>query len=206
MRPVGKPLSVPRGLGPPAGLLGLLLTGCVALPPGGEAGLAPTPRLDPPAAATRLPASAAGFQHRGTVRPLPAPGNGVEVAYASQGRVAAGAVVQMLQPAGPPIPDGVTDPATQAALDTVLRETAQQQGPHRRLHETGRFTLPAAGPALLRCAALEGRYGRVPVDGMACAGAVSGLILQLRLTMPRQTPPVADARAFATEVATALRR
>jgi hypothetical protein len=186
--------------------LGLLALGLLAAceTPGGGVATGPVPRADAPAAlAERLPASAAGFQ-RGATVPVTQPQQGTEVNYATEGRRAA-AFVQVLRPAGAaPTADGPGDPEAQAEFQRWVAESARGQGPARRLSVASEFNEPPSSP-LMRCAAMEGTYGRQPVQSLVCVGAAGGQILRIRASMPRHTPPVADPRAFVREVSAALR-
>ncbi|MCX8132682.1 MAG: hypothetical protein N3D18_01815 [Roseococcus sp.] len=161
------------------------------------------PRAAGPAAlAERLPASAAGFQ-RGATVPVGQPRQGTEVNYATEGRRAA-AFVQVLRPEGPAPADGPLEAEAQAEFQRWVTESARGQGPARRLSVAAEFQEPPSAP-LLRCAAMEGSYGRQPVQSLVCVGAAGGQILRIRASMPRHTPPVADPRAFVREIAAALR-
>lgn len=197
----GRPASFPR-----AALAGLALFSLVACESAHQGGVAsgPVPRADAPAAlANRLPASAAGFQ-RGATVPVTQPQSGTEVNYATEGRRAA-AFVQVLRPAGaPPASDGPNDPEAQSEFQRWVAESARGQGPARRLSVASEFNEPPSSP-LMRCAAMEGTYGRQPVQSLVCVGAAGGQILRIRASMPRHTPPVADPRAFVREISAALR-
>lgn len=162
---------------------------------------APVARM-PQDLAARLPEIAAGFQ-RGATLPLPQREGGQEVAYATRGRIAAGAIIE-IHPAAGPVPDGAASPAIAAALAEMLAEAQRAPG-HRQQRETGRLTLPEAGPPGLACAETTGLYGRERVQGLLCAGALEGRVLRLRVTMPRREPPPADPRAFAAAILRALR-
>jgi hypothetical protein len=201
MSRTGRPARIPR-----AALAGLALFSLVACEAGRDASVAtgPVPRADAPAAlANRLPASAAGFQ-RGATVPVTQPQSGTEVNYATEGRRAA-AFVQVLAPvAATPPNDGPNDPEAQSEFQRWVAESARGQGPARRLSVASEFHEPPSAP-LMRCAAMEGTYGRQPVQSLVCVGAAGGHMLRIRASMPRHTPPVADPRAFVREVAAALR-
>ena len=150
--------------------------------------------------ARRLPAQAAGFQ-RGATAPVQQPARGVEVAYSTDGRSAAG-FVQVLGAPGP-LPDGVQSEAVQAEYRRWLAETARGAA-SRRLRVASESLQPAQSP-LFRCAEMEGTYGRQPVQSVLCVGAAGGKLLRVRVSMPRQDPPVADSRAFVRDITAALR-
>jgi len=177
-----------------AALAGMLaLGGCV---PSADA---PAPR-SPAELAARLPDLAAGFQ-RGATLPRP---DGVEVAYATRGRTAAGAIVELYRPSAGPVPAGADSPAAAAALAEVLEEVLRAPG-HRQQREVARLALPEAAPPGLACAETTGTYGRERVQGLACAGGIGGSLLRLRVTMPAREPPPGDPRAFAAAILAALR-
>ncbi len=176
----------------------LLLAGCQV--PAERQSLSPAAPAD---MATRLPEEAAGFQ-RGATTPLPRGEAGREIGYRTPALVAAGATVELYRLPGVTLPEGIGSPDAQAAFDALVQE-ALRPVPPRRMREDGRFTLPAGEQALLRCAETSGSYGRERVQGLVCAGGVGGGLLRLRVAMPRQEPPPADARAFAAAILAALR-
>lgn len=167
-------------------------------------GQAAAPRLDANQAMARLPETAAGLR-RGNVLPVRGLPGAQEAPYNSPaGRVRAAALVR-IAPAGAGVPDGPDSPAAQASLAQQRRELTEGRDHARRLREKARVSLPAGGPAAMNCIELEGTYGRQPVDGLACSGVIGGNMVWLKATMPRHNPPVADAQAFASEIAAALR-
>jgi hypothetical protein len=177
----------------------LALAACATGPQPEEAA-APAPPAD---LVARLPAEAAGFR-RGTLLPLPQRLEGQEVAYATRGRLAAGALIELYRLPEGPVPAGAASPAAAAALTELLQEALRAPG-HRQQRETARLTLPAGGAPGLACAETTGLYGRERVQGLLCAGGVGGGILRLRVTMPQREPAPADPRAFATAILVALR-
>lgn len=190
--------------GIPAALLLTLLAGCTGPQLAGTAAAPPAPRLDATAAAARLPAEAAGF-HRGQSLPLRPPAEGMEVAYATPAARHRAAALVRLSPAGADLPDGPESQPASAAFQGELNQALRGPDRARHLREARRFTLDAAGRPALACAALEGRYGRQPVEALVCAGAVGGNILRLKVSMPSLQPPIADAEAFAGAILAALR-
>jgi hypothetical protein len=151
----------------------------------------------------RLPETAAGFQ-RGATLPLPQRLEGREVAYATRGRIAAGAILELYRVPEGPVPPGAASPAVAAALSDLLDEALHAPG-HRQQRETARLTLPTAADAGLACAETSGVYGRERVQGLLCAGGIGGGLLRLRVTMPQRDPAPADPRAFASAILAALR-
>nr|WP_314073511.1 hypothetical protein [uncultured Roseococcus sp.] len=173
-----------------------------ATPEGGASAPAPVPVVSAPEAlAQRLPSQAAGFQ-RGATVPTSQPLPGVEVAYATPSRTAAGFVQVLRAPSQ--VTDGIGSPAVEAEYQRSIADAARGAGPHRRLQVVREANRPEGG-ALFRCADLEGTYGRQPVQSTICVGAAGGQLLRLRVSMPRRDPAPADARGFLNEIVAALR-
>ena len=153
----------------------LLLAGLAACATeGGEAiTAAPVPVVSAPARlAERLPAQAAAFQ-RGATAPIQQPLPGVEVAYATAGRSAAG-FVQVVRPPSEAPPDGPGSLVVQDEYQRALSEAQRGAGPHRRLRLLRESEQPPGAP-LFRCAELEGTYGRTAVTSMTrCSLASNG--------------------------------
>jgi hypothetical protein len=184
----------------------LLLAACTP-PEAPRTGAAPpAPRLALEQAAARLPTEAAGFR-RGQTLPLRASAQGreagMEVAYATPAARHRAAALVRLNAAGAELPDGPGSTAASAAFNTELGD-ALRGDRARRLQESRRFTLEAAGRPTLSCAALEGSYGRQPVEALVCGGGLGGNVLRLRVSMPSRQPPLADAEAFAQAIIAAL--
>jgi hypothetical protein len=189
--------------------LALLLALAACVPPDGEtvattaAVAPPAPRLSVQVAAQRLPAEAAAFR-RGQTLPARPPATGQEVTYATPAARQRAAAVVKLAPVGADLPDGPASPAATAAFQAELNDAVQGRDRARNLHETRRFPLQVAGSTALTCAALEGSFGRQPVEGLVCAGAVGGNLVRLRVTMPKVASHLADAPAFASAIVAAL--
>ncbi len=185
----------------------LALAGCV--PPDGQgpatagAVAPPAPRLSVQDAASRLPAEAAGFR-RGQTLPARPPATGQEVTYATPTARQRAAAVVKLAPVGDSLPDGGTSPAASAAFQAELNDAVRGSDRARHMQETRRFPLQVAGSATLACAALEGTFGRQPVEGLVCAGGVGGNLVRLRVSMPKVAPSPADAPAFASAIVASL--
>ena len=178
-----------------------LLAACAT--EGGEIAPAAVPVVSAPALlAQRLPAQAGAFR-RGTTSPIERPLPGVEVAYSTSGRSAAG-FVQVVSPADGPPPDGPGSVMVQEEYQRVVAGAQRGAGPHRRLRLVNELDEPPGTP-LFRCAELEGAYGRTPVRSTNCVGAAGGQLLRLRVSMPRRDPPLADPRAFVRDIAAGLR-
>jgi len=186
--------------------LALALLGCEApqqvAPTGAAAPAATPPRAgSAEALAGALPAQAGAFA-RGATVPVRQPMEGLEVNYATPNRRGA-AFVQVVRPAE----GGAQGGAPAVAVSEYARwlaEVSTGARPGRRLTLVQEFAEPA-GPGL-RCAALEGRYGREPVQSTLCVGASGGHVLRLRVSSIRDAVPAAEARSFMTEVAQALPR
>jgi hypothetical protein len=164
---------------------------------------APVPVVSAPAMlAQRLPAQAGAF-NRGATSPIDQPLPGVEVAYATSGRQAAG-FVQVLRPPAQVPPDGPASLVVQEEYQRVLAAAQRGAGPHRRLRVLQESDQPPGAP-LFRCADLEGSYGRTPVNSTSCVGAAGGQLLHMRVSMPRRDTPLADTRAFVRDITAALR-
>lgn len=205
--PIGEAVSVMRHLAIPraATIVALLAAstfmGACASDGTERQAAAPVPIASAPEQlAERLPAQAAGFR-RGATAPVQQPSRGVEVAYSTGGRSAAG-FVQVLGAPGP-LADGVQSEAVQAEYRRWLDETARGAA-SRRLRVASESMQPPQSP-LFRCAEMEGTYGRQPVQSVLCVGAAGGQMLRLRVSMPRRDPPVADFRAFIRDITAALR-
>ncbi len=191
------------------GLAALLLLAACAVPPESpEAGgaiapaSAPAPRLGLTDATSRLPGSVAGFV-RGQSLPARPPATGQEVAYATPASRQRAAAVVKLAPLGEALVDGPSSAQATAAFQAELADAARDRA--RRMHEVRRFNLPATGAPALACAALEGTFGRQPVEALVCAGGVGGNLVRLRVSMPKVSPSLADAPAFASGIVAALR-
>ncbi|MDB5416041.1 MAG: hypothetical protein JWR10_4376 [Rubritepida sp.] len=170
----------------------------VALPP------EPIPvATAPELLARRLPAEAASFR-RGATTPVRQPSPGVEVAYATNGRTAAG-FVQVLRPPGEDaLPDGIESAAAQAEYQRSIAEAVRGAGQHRRLRVIAEVNHPENNP-LFHCAEMEGTYGRQAVQSMTCVGGAGGQLLRIRVSMPQHEPALADPRAFLRDITAALR-
>ncbi len=193
----------PRGsaLGLTLLVAGLALSGCgaprqAAGPEGVPPGAGAPPAGSTEALAATLPANADAFA-RGATVPVRQPMEGLEVNYATPNRRGA-AFVQIVRPAA-----GAAGAAA-AEYSRWLTEASTGARPGRRLRVAEEFNEPG-GPGL-RCAALEGSYGRQPVQTTLCVGATGGHVVRLRVSMMRDTPPAADARAFLGEIARGLPR
>lgn len=173
---------------------------------GGLLGIGACAALDesqrPPleAIAARMPAEIAGFQ-RGEVPQRPNEVLTLDYATPNRGAVA---TVQVYGTGGRAVS---ADPAS-AEIDrevtsAVMEVTEAPQGrTGRRLTERDRFTIADPG---LRCAVMEGAFGRAPVTRHVCVGAAQGRMVKVQVTMATSRTPSADATAFAAEALRAVR-
>jgi hypothetical protein len=72
----------------------------------------------------------------------------------------------------------------------------------RRLSERERITIADPG---LRCAILEGSFGRAPVTRHLCVGGAQGRFVKVQVTMATRPTPSADAGGFAAGALRAVR-
>jgi hypothetical protein len=146
----------------------------------------------------RLPEAIGNFRRGGTTAlSEPAPG-GQEIAYATANRGIAG-FVQVI-----PRTEAVVAESAEDELQRFLRDTLASTAMHRRLRQRATLALPEQQPAL-RCASLDGTYGRQAVESLACTGSFDGQLVRLRLSYIRRDGRMAEARDFASLLATTLR-
>jgi len=157
------------------------------------------------AALRRLPVEAAGFRRGSTSdagNRFP-PGTRL-VDYATPSRTAAAQVFLLDRPLSGQLSGG--DAA--AELDAALRDAAAASPDRtgRSLSETSRHELALPRGTPLRCAVLDGSFGRNPVERHVCAATAAGRVLRVVVTMPDRNPDRAEAAGrFAQAVAAALR-
>ncbi|HYF09627.1 MAG TPA: hypothetical protein VD970_18560 [Acetobacteraceae bacterium] len=200
--PLGAPAAPPpRRIGRLGALMVLaLFAGCAEgeTLPGARPGLA--------SQAARLPAEAAGFQ-RGRVIDYEAqrPGYGVGVDYATPSRAAV-ATVSLYDRGRGSVSSDPNSGDIEGELGVAVQEAMEGAGGRsgRRMTESGRVSVPAEGGAL-RCARMEGSFGRSPVRRLVCVGGAGGRFLRVQVTMPESATPVANAEAFAAAMARAAR-
>lgn len=177
-------------------LMGAALVGCAA----------EGPPADPAASAlnsvgalvARLPDTIGNFRRGGTtILNEPSPG-GQEIAYATASRAIAG-YVQVI-----PRPEPLVESAVPEALQRFVSDTTGNTPMHRRLRPRQALGLPESQP-LLRCNELDGTFGRQAVESLACVGAFGGQMVRLRISHVRREGRMAEARAFAEQLAQTLR-
>jgi hypothetical protein len=163
---------------------------------------APSSRPTLDATLARLPATVAGFE-RGTIQDVAPndPGAGKAVEYATPRRVAV-AYVFLYDMGRPNVTSADLGPEIERAVTEGTTLPADRTG--RRLTERSRGAVEARGGPL-SCAVLDGTFGRTAVERHVCVGAAAGRFLRIQVTMPGRGTAPADARAFASEIAAALR-
>lgn len=172
--------------------LALLLPACAAMVPGGGRS------LDEISAA--MPREIAGFvlgeAGRRQDRTL-------TLDYATANRAAV-ATVLVYETGGRGAPDAPGSPEIERELSSAVAEVTEvpQGRTGRRLAERERITLADPG---LRCAILEGSFGRAPVTRHLCVGGAQGRFVKVQVTMATRPTPPADAAGFAAGALRAVR-
>ena len=190
-----------RGLGLAALLALPLLSGCAdgdLL--GGGSGAA--------AAAARLPQEAAGFRRGRTIdyeRERPGYGTGVDYATANRAAVATVSIYNRGR-------SSISSDPTSSDIEGELRIAVQEASEStivgrsaRRFTASPPVTLAVDGSPGLRCARLQGTFGRAPVQRLVCVGGASGKFVRVQVTMPASGAPGADPDAFAIAMLRAAR-
>lgn len=168
------------------------IAACESLP-----GIGP-PGLDTIAA--RMPGEIAGFV-RGDVTQRP--GTVLAIDYATASRSAVGTVLVYGTGgrAAPSDPDAAEiDREVTTAVGEVTEVPHGRTG--RRLAERERLTVADPG---LRCAVLDGSFGRAPVRRHICVGGASGRFVKVQVTTGTARGPGVDAIAFAAGALRAVR-
>ena len=180
---------------PRRGMLMMAILGvaaCGSLPELGR------PDLD--TVAGRMPEEIAGFV-RGDV--VQRPGNTLSVDYATANRSAVGTVL-VYETGGRPAPSDPASAEIDRAVTTAVSEVTEV--PHgrtgRRLTERERVTIADPG---LRCALLDGYFGRAPVRRHICVGGAGGRFVKIQVTTSATRGPGPDAVAFASGALRAVR-
>jgi hypothetical protein len=150
--------------------------------------------------AARMPAEIAGFQRGNTPQ---RPGEVLTLDYATPNRAAV-ATVLVYATGGRAVPADPASPEIDREVTSAVMELteAPQGRTGRRLTERERFTIADPG---LRCAVMEGAFGRAPVTRHVCVGAAQGRIVKVQVTMGTGRAPRADAAAFAAGALRAVR-
>jgi hypothetical protein len=170
----------------------LLLGGCAALEESQR------PALDTLGA--RMPAQIAGFI-RG--EPPQRTADSLTLDYATASRAAV-ATIMVYGTGGRAVPSDPGSPEIDREVTSAVMEVteAPQTRTGRRLAERRRYTIADPG---LRCAVLEGAFGRAPVTRHVCVGGAQGRVVKVQVTMATSRTPAADAEAFAAEALRAVR-
>jgi hypothetical protein len=123
--------------------------------------------------------------------------------YATASRAAV-ATIQVYGTGGRSVPSDPGSAEIDREVTSAVMEVteAPQARTGRRLTERRRYTLAGAG---LRCAVMEGAFGRAPVTRHVCVGAAQGRVVKVQVTMATARTPAADAEAFAAEALRAVR-
>lgn len=192
--------AVARGLGFAALAALPLLGGCVDGEGFGAGSAA--------AVAARLPEEAAGFRKGRTVDyERERPGYGVGVDYATVNRAAV-ATVSLYDRGRSSVSSDPASRDIQEELRIAVQEASESAivgRSARRFSEGEQVTLASGDGSGLRCARLQGTFGRAPVRRLVCVGGAGGKFLRVQVTMPDRGAPVADADAFALAMLRAAR-
>jgi len=200
---IGQPLLVLAMVG--------LMAGCAeeteGLATGATSGTAGAGRATLQRATERLPAMVAGFTRRDTTWHEPdRAGMGVAVDYDGPARSAV-STVSLYDRGRTRIPDDLDAEPLQAEFAAAVDEALAMAGTRtsQRIVERGRSDIDVPGQAPLRCASLQGTYGRQEVQTLVCLGAAAGHFLKVLITSPaRQVRPV-DPMPFVVGIAQAAR-
>jgi hypothetical protein len=173
-----------------AGLM-LAVAGCAALEDSQR------PSLE--AITTRMPVEIAGFQRGDTAR---RPGDVLALDYATPNRAAVATV--LVYGTGRSVPADPGSPEIDREVSSAVMEVteAPQGRTGRRLTERERFNVAEPG---LRCAVMQGAFGRAPVTRHVCVGSAQGRVVKVQVTMGTSRTPQADAVAFAAGALRAVR-
>lgn len=148
----------------------------------------------------RMPREIAGFVLGETAQ---RPGPILSMDYATANRAAV-ATVLVYETGGRAAPEDASAPEIDRELSAAVMEVTEAPAGRtgRRLTERERVTLTDAG---LRCARMEGSFGRAPVARTLCVGGAQGRFVKIQVTMAARTPAPADAPAFAAGAIRAVR-
>ncbi|BDG71900.1 hypothetical protein [Roseomonas fluvialis] len=197
---MAQPAASPGHAQPRAGWRRAVVAGGALLALGACAALDESQRPSLEAIGARMPNEIAGFQ-RGE-----SPQRSTEVLtldYATPSRAAV-ATVLVYATGGRSVPSDPSSPEIDREVTSAVMEVteAPQGRTGRRLTERNRFTIADPG---LRCAVMEGAFGRAPVTRHVCVGAAQGRIVKVQVTMATARVPAADATAFAAQALRAVR-
>lgn len=201
--PVGRPFLALALLG--------LMAGCAedteGLATGATSRVGGSGRPTLQSATERLPPNVAGFTRRDTTWHEPGrAGMGVAVDYDGPARSAV-STVSVYDRGRAAVPDDVNAPVLQDEFAAAVNEALALAGTRtsHRIVEQGRRDIEVPGQAPIRCASLQGTYGRQEVQTLVCVGAAAGRFLKVLVTSPaRQVRPV-DPVPFIVGIAQAAR-
>jgi hypothetical protein len=190
--------------------LAALMAGCATESDGGAASVAGAgangrPTLE--AAAERLPTSVSGFTRRDTTwHERERTGMGVAVDYDGPARSAV-STVSLYDRGQGAVADDINAAALQAEFTVAVGEAVAMAGTRtsQQIAERDRTAIEIPGQAPMRCARLQGTYGRQEVQTLVCLGAAAGRFLKVLVTAPaRQVRPV-DPMPFVVGITQAAR-
>lgn len=191
-------------------LLGVV-SGCAeeagGLATGAASGTSSARRPALSAAADRLPSTVAGFTRRDTtVHEAERAGMGIAVDYDGPARSAV-STVSLYDRGRASVPDDINASILQEEFTAAVNEALAMAGTRtsHRIVERGRADVDVPGQSPMRCANLQGTYGRQEVNTLVCVGAAAGRFLKVLVTAPaRQVRPV-DPVPFVIGIAQAAR-
>lgn len=173
-------------------VLGLLLPAC--------AGMEPISGTSLDGVAAAMPREIAGFAMGEAARRQD---RMLTFDYATPNRAAV-ATVLVYETGGRGAPSDPSAPEIERELSAAVAEVTDvpQGRTGRRLAERQRVTVADPG---LRCAILEGSFGRAPVTRHLCVGGAQGRFVKVQVTMATRPTPPADAIGFAAGALRAAR-
>ena len=173
---------------------------CAAMLVGACAAIEETGRSSIDDIANGMPREIAGFMLGETSR---RPGPVLSFDYATANRAAV-ATVLVYATGGRPVSSDPDSPEIDREVTSAVAEVtdAPYGRTGRRLVERRRTTIADPG---LRCAHLEGSFGRAPVARTLCVGGAQGRFVKIQVTMAARPNPPADATAFAAGALRAVR-
>ncbi len=157
--------------------------------------------------AERLPDTVAGFTRRDTTwHEQTRAGLGVAMDYDGPARSAV-STVSVYDRGNTAVPNDIDAPALQAEFTAAVTEAVAMAGTRtsQRIAERDRTDVEVPGQAPMRCATLQGTYGRQEVQTLVCLGPAAGRFLKILVTSPsRQVRPV-NPMPFVVGIAQAAR-
>jgi len=148
----------------------------------------------------RMPAEIAGFMRGDVLQRQP---NLLAIDYATPNRSAVGTVL-IYETGGRAAPSDPEAPGIDREVSLAVSEVTDVPPGRtgRRLEERERITITDPG---LRCAVLEGSFGRAPLRRHICVGGAEGRFVKVEVTTGAMRANSADQLAFASGVLRAVR-